>query len=506
MSWIIESRSASLTVGVFCILYTAKNLLSYYNTKWQNNYAYHVAARISGSRLLNYLNGDFSVYSSVHSSSQFMSISQVPVEFGHYVLRGALLAAGQIFLIALSLTAIFIYNAGLFSLLILILLPPALIVHLLIKRKVLKLRSLTKSAGAVAHKHLTEALNGFVESKIYEQPAFFSSRFISAQKAFNTLLARQQSIQALPSKILEACCISAMLLLMLVNKLAFGSLINIVTIGAFVAAAYKIMPAVVKLTAALAQIRAYQHTIPESLNNPEDPVFSTLLNRHQSVNKVECRKVCFRYQDQLDIKDFDMELNRGELVGLSAPSGMGKTTIINLILGFLSPDSGEVLMNNIHCLKPSFQLFSGIAYVKQSSFLINDSLTANIVLGNQVDKEKLALVLHLSGLDQCFTAEEYEQMIIGEHGRNISGGQRQRVALARALYHDFDFLILDEPFSELDHESEMRLIHYLLKQAVAGKIILLVTHNKESLSYCHKVIRLYENKEKSFNYTDARIS
>src|SRR5206468_10028260 len=92
----------------------------------------------------------------------------------------------------------------------------------------------------------------------------------------------------------------------------------------------------------------------------------------------------------------------------------------------------------------------------------------------------LACVLHSHG-----------QKVIRENGKNISGGQRQRIALARALYKDFDLLILDEPFSELDADSEKELLHLLRELAAEGKIILLITHNESSLQYCNKIIRLH---------------
>ena len=82
--------------------------------------------------------------------------------------------------------------------------------------------------------------------------------------------------------------------------------------------------------------------------------------------------------------------------------------------------------------------------------------------------------------------------VITEHGKNLSGGQRQRIALARALYKDFDLLILDEPFSELDEESETSIMRYLKEIASNGKMVVLITHNRHSLSFCNKTVLMDE--------------
>jgi ABC-type bacteriocin/lantibiotic exporter with double-glycine peptidase domain len=90
-------------------------------------------------------------------------------------------------------------------------------------------------------------------------------------------------------------------------------------------------------------------------------------------------------------------------------------------------------------------------------------------------------------------AEGYNK-IITENGKNLSGGQRQRIVIARALYKDAGLIILDEPFSELDRRSKNCLLNYFSELANAGKIIILITHNKESLSFCNKIISLDEKR------------
>ena len=116
-------------------------------------------------------------------------------------------------------------------------------------------------------------------------------------------------------------------------------------------------------------------------------------------------------------------------------------------------------------------------------------------------------MIRVTGLSEVIASyPEGFNKVITENGKNLSGGQRQRLMMARALYKPFDFLILDEPFSELDRDSENCLLNYLNELALAGKMILFITHHKESLSFCNKIISLDEKQSACFGDINTRLS
>jgi ABC-type bacteriocin/lantibiotic exporter with double-glycine peptidase domain len=166
-----------------------------------------------------------------------------------------------------------------------------------------------------------------------------------------------------------------------------------------------------------------------------------------------------------------------------------------LLLGFLTPDCGNISLNGKICDADELTLYRNrISYVKQQPFFINDTILKNITL-SEYDHypNKLRQAIALSGVDKLLDKyPEGLEKIINENGKNISGGQRQRIMLARALYHDFDLLILDEPFSEMDGTSENEILKQLQLLAGQGKMILFITHNKASLTYCNKIIAIDE--------------
>jgi ABC-type bacteriocin/lantibiotic exporter with double-glycine peptidase domain len=190
------------------------------------------------------------------------------------------------------------------------------------------------------------------------------------------------------------------------------------------------------------------------------------------------------------LHNFSCHLQAGELIGIDGHSGKGKTTLINILLGFIAPQGGQLLINQqpVDSLQRK-QYWPQIAYVKQQPFLMYDTVLANITLNApNVHHQRLQQALALTGITTTLPAGI--DTLLTENGKNISGGQRQRIALARALYKEAGVLVLDEPFSELDEKAEEQLLQNLQQLAGDGKMILLVTHNKRSLEKCSRIIDL----------------
>ena len=178
---------------------------------------------------------------------------------------------------------------------------------------------------------------------------------------------------------------------------------------------------------------------------------------------------------------------------ITGESGKGKTTILNILLGFLEPKQGTILINDRETDSQGIQQYwPTVSYVKQQSFLIHDTILRNITLEEDGhDRKKLDHVVSASGISGFIDeATGGLDKMITENGKNISGGQRQRIAIARALYKDASLIILDEPFNELDEGSELALITHFRKLTESGAIVILITHNKKSLAQGTKTISL----------------
>ena len=496
-------------IFIFFILFGIKNFFGFQILKRQIKFVYGVSSRLSQHNLMHYLNGSFNDYVNIDSSVHLHKIGQQPIEFSHYVLTGFQQIISQSILILFTIIAVLIYNPVLFLLLFVILAPAIFIAAFLMKRKLSHIRKTAKPLSEKSIQHLKESLSAFVESNLYDSKAFFSNRYHSAQSKFNNVLSDQLVIQNLPSRLIEIFAILGLLVLILINSFtANTNSISIITLGAFMAAAYKIIPGIVEILNSSGHIKTYDFTIEDLLQNN-----STSLKKESENNpelwSVVFENVSFYFQNETVLDNISFGISKGDFIGLSGISGKGKTTIINLLLAFLEPATGKILINDTCSESQERQQFwKQISYLKQQPLLIYDSILKNITLDeDNCDFQKLEEVIRVTGLKELIAnyPEGYNK-IITENGKNVSGGQRQRIAIARALYKESDLIILDEPFSELDWTSEEELLTYFSQLASAGKIIILVTHNKESLSFCNKIISLDEKQPACFGDLDTWLS
>ncbi|HTI93888.1 MAG TPA: ABC transporter ATP-binding protein [Puia sp.] len=493
---LFDTRYSMFLIGCFFLLFSAKNWVGYLIYRAQCRYLLGVATRISRNRLSHYLEGSYANYINVDTSVHIREISYHPLDFSQHVLGGFQQILTQTVLIVLAITGIILFNVQLFFLLFVILLPPVFVIFYFIRKRLRSVRAITRTSSERSLQHLQEALTGFVESNIYHKNEAFLDRYLAVQRQFNESIADQLIIQGIPNRLVEIFALFGLVILIGINTLSGNTDHSaVLTIGVFMAAAYKIIPGIVKIMNAGGQINAYAFTVDNLAEDGGGVPVGMDGSCAEAIRSVSCRQLSFSYNGQRILEGQDLDIRTGDLIGISGPSGKGKTTLLNLLLGFLEPDSGEICFNGAATgMSDRRRYRERISYVKQQSFLLHDTLLHNITLnGKAADPVRLSTVAETAGLSALIESspEKWEKMI-AENGKNISGGQRQRIAIARALYKQADLIILDEPFNELDSESEIRLLGSLQQLASEGKMIILITHNRDSLSYCNKIISLDE--------------
>lgn len=482
-----EGMLSIWVVVLFFLLFSLKNLAGYLVYRAQCGHLYAIASRLSSGMLSHYLEGEWMVFAGKEPAVLVREIGFFPLEFCQHVLGGLQQIITQAVLILLTIVAMLVFDARLFLLLAVILAPPVSLVFRLLRRRSLAAGQAARSSGERALQYLQEALAGFVESNIYQKNAHFLERYNMQQAHFNQSIARHSVLQNIPPKVIEVFALTGILLLMAVRQwMGHPDQGGLISIGVFMAAAYRVIPGLVKMLGLSGQLSAYSFTIDKLYEEGRIGRESSVedADRIRSVRFLDVR---FRYADRLILDGQGLSIAAGEMVGISGASGRGKTTMLNLLLGFLEPEEGGIEINGV-LTGPAARrgYWRDIAYVKQQPFLLHDNILENITLGERpYDETRLQTALGISGLE-CGTRE------VSGQGRDISGGQRQRIAIARALYKDPDLFILDEPFNELDGDSEHRLLRHFRDLAAAGKMVLLITHNKQSLSYCDKIVCLDE--------------
>ena len=492
--WLADRQSVSF-IAIFFFLFGIKNIAAFFITKAQYNFIAGVAVRISAINLSNYQHGEFKDFVHIDSSVLIRKISLQPFEFCQFILSGIQQIITQSFLIILTIVAIILFNAKLFLLLLLILLPPVILVFYIIKKRLTHAKIQIRTTNEKSFQHLLDALKGYVEANIYDRNEFFLGRFIKHRRTFSRYLFDSLALQSMPNRIIEIFAVLGLFVLIAIAKWSGnGNSAALITVGAFMAAAYKIIPGIVKLINVAGQIRAYEYSINDLIEKRETKN-NAAPNQRVSLHSIQMKNIRFRYNDLAVLKDFNLFLEKGDFLGVTGESGRGKTTVLNILLGFLEPDNGEILMNGENVTPTAIKKYwPSISYVRQQAFFIHDTALRNITFEEEeYNTPNLTMALEVSGANRML--EQFPEglaKIITENGKNISGGQQQRISLARAVYKDADLILLDEPFNELDEDSSIILLNHFKDLAARGKMIIMITHDKESLSYCNKIISLDE--------------
>ncbi len=282
-------------------------------------------------------------------------------------------------------------------------------------------------------------------------------------------------------------------------------------LGVFLVAAYRLIPSFIRIIQSLQRYSFYIQPIAK-LKQDFDNFENFKKNLRDSdpnfkFNKtIILKNIIFSYKKKSEINNrenilnnLNFIINRGDKVGIIGQSGVGKSTLLDIIMGLLPPNSGKVLIDekNIDEVKQGWQKCIGC--VPQDVYILDESIKRNIAFGiqqDQIDENKIQRAIQLSNLEEfCKESKFGLNTLIGKNGSRISGGQKQRIGIARALYNNPEVLIFDEATSALDEITEKKIIDEI-KNNLEKKTIIIVSHKTENLRHCNKI---YEIKKNSIN-------
>jgi ABC-type multidrug transport system fused ATPase/permease subunit len=440
-------------------------------------------------------------YTHTNSSEYIVSVTQYTGNFST-ILQNLLKVASELIISLAIISTLFIVSPIALSVLIIILGLTMFLFNYFFKNKVEKYGKQTNIAGRQMIQALNESLSGFKEVRVLGKEQYFFDKMARSAKQIVVNNVPSFVINMVPRLIIEFVVVLFIVMLVLIALYFESSLKDLTPVLAtFGVASLRIIPAANAITTGLIRLRFDRDAISKLYNylkkinikkhgahikiTPTKEMFSTLSIDNVVYGYPNCKENIFN--------GISLQINSGDSIGIVGPSGSGKTTLIDLLLGLISPDSGQILFNGKSVSENIIQWRSQVAYLPQHVFLTDDTLRNNIALGvedSMIDDDRIVKSIKKARLEDLINKLPLgHNAMVGENGDRLSGGQRQRVALARAFYNQRSVIIMDESTSALDKETEKEIIDEIkmLKGVVTSIII---SHHDSTLKYCDCIYKI----------------
>ena len=353
------------------------------------------------------------------------------------------------------------------------------------------------SIGAI--NEIQNSFGNFKETLIYKLGSIFFDRFEYFNKNNSKVGYKRDTITQLPRLFLELLSVTTILIISIV--LIYQNVILseiLILIGVFVFATVRMLPSVAKIIRSMQTIR-FNNVVVEKIYDEINYESSSELKANQNLTKIDFKKlqinnVSYNYpkNDNAVLKNINLEILKNKHLGFVGKTGSGKTTLINIICGFIKISTGKIILNDHNFFQNINNWQNIIGYVPHDVFILNESIEYNIAFekDDKINKEMLNNILKKTDLKNFINNfEKKEKTIVGERGNDLSRGQCQRIGIARALYKKPQVLILDEATSALDVNTERKILENLYDPK-NNLTIISISHRENSLQFCDKIYKI----------------
>lgn len=352
-----------------------------------------------------------------------------------------------------------------------------------------------------------EALGGIKDIKLLGREQAYLTRFRPSSVRFSKHQATNLTLSEVPRYFIEAIGVGGIITLALVlmaRSGGFGQTLPILGLYAF--AGYKLLPAAQRIYGGMTKLRFGAAAVDEIYNDlHERDALAEIRNlpkeRLEVQNTITLENLSFTYPgtETPALQNINLNIPAGSAIGLVGGTGAGKTTLVDLILGLLSPTEGQLKVDDTPITRQNLRQWqASLGYVPQDIFLVDATTAENIALGipkSKIDHKKVEKCARMAQVHEFILnqlPQEYETEV-GERGVRLSGGQRQRIGIARALYHDPPILVFDEATSALDNATEKAVMD-AVNALNHEKTIIMIAHRLSTVEKCDQIVLLEQGQ------------
>ena len=484
LKFINQLNIFNLSIIFMILIFVLKSIYSIVIAKLQASYLFDIKKEITTKLLNAEVNQKKENLIDMNSSVVVRTIIDEVRNFNDYVLKPLGSIIIELFSI-LGVLIISIYVAPRFFLILILITILTLILIFIFKNLMKNYGEIRLNAEKKRHKLLQNLVLGIKDIKIFELDSQFTSEFLKETEKLQKIEKKFFIYEFIPKIYFEICFVLIFSFFLIYNKNYTENFNEIFTVLAIYAvAAFRIIPALNKTIRGIQNLNFGKKIINEIYDRF---VFISNQNLEQEVeikfNKnIKFNKINFNYENNKKIlNNYSFEIKKGKWLSINGKSGVGKSTLIDILSGFLSPQSGSILIDGQKTINfPCYLKIKNLSYVPQKTKIFDSSIERNITMNffketTEEEKNVVKKIIEDVGLFDVNISTNISGYSIGESGDKLSGGQRQRIGIARALYRKPKFLILDEATNAIDATNE-RQIFNVIKDNEHIENVIIITH------------------------------
>lgn len=489
-------------------IFTLKNIFLFFQVLFQGTFVYSTQREVAAILFRNYLTRPYSFYLQTNSSVLIRNLTTEIDSFCHYVLMPILNLTSEL-LVVLSLLILLVVVEPIPTLCIgLCLIGITLLFYRFTNSKVARWGNARQVADEEKIKCLQQGFGGIKQIMLSRNLDYFLHLFQRPNIISGLMTKREFILQYLPKQFIEILAISGLVGVCIFMVLQERSGLEVMAMLSLLATAgFRLIPSFSRILRNLQSIRfgwASVDVLNEEIGNVENKNFQSPGVNNGNHLSFDCNftltNVSFSYgQNKKEILcEVNLEVKKGECIGIVGESGAGKSTLSNLLLGLVSPTSGVLEVDGCRMHSENIQSwYQIIGYVPQEIYLLDDTIERNIAFGINdavIEHSRVGDVVKKAGIQKYISSlDEGLNSKIGERGVRLSGGQRQRIGIARALYQNPQVLVLDEATSALDAKTEEGILEEL--QLMKGNVtMIIIAHRPSTLQFCDRIYKIADGR------------